>query len=82
MFKLIFKLSADIPAAAINQGTRPEQKVLCSTLKTLAKDLSKENFCGATLLVIGKVAGLAHKLNWFTQFTMPQHLSETDLDST
>ncbi len=58
-------LSAGMPAAAINQGTRPEQRVLSSTLGGLADEIEKHEISGATLLVIGKVAGLADQLSWF-----------------
>lgn len=58
-------LPADTPACAINQGTRPEQEVLQSTLANLADDIAARQITGATLLVIGKVAGLAEQLTWF-----------------
>jgi len=58
-------LAAETPAAAINQGTRPEQKVVNSTLAALADDIQAHEISGATLLVIGKVAGLAGQLDWF-----------------
>ena len=58
-------LPADTPACAINQGTRPEQKVLQSSLQTLPDDIASHQITGATLLVIGKVVGLADQLAWF-----------------
>ncbi len=64
-------LDAETPAAAINQGTRPEQRVLCTKLKWLARDVSAAQISGATLLVIGKVAGLADQLAWFPHATVP-----------
>mgnify|MGYP001156943247 CR=1 FL=1 len=60
-------LSASTPAAAINEGTRPDQKVILSELSALAQDLASAKVKGATLLVIGKVAGLAEKLDWFSK---------------
>ena len=63
-------LDAETPAAAINQGTRPEQQVLTTTLKWLAKDVSAAQVTGATLLVIGKVVGLADQLAWFPPATI------------
>ena len=60
-------LSASTPAAAINEGTRPDQKVILSELRALAQDLASAKVKGATLLVIGKVAGLAEKLDWFSK---------------
>ena len=65
-------LDAETPAAAINQGTRPEQRVLSTTLKWLAEDISTAQITGATLLVIGKVAGLADQLAWFPRAAIPE----------
>ena len=64
-------LDAETPAAAINQGTRPEQRVLKTTLERLAMDVSVAHITGATLLVIGKVAGLADQLAWFPNAAIP-----------
>lgn len=58
-------LPADTPAAAINQGTRPAQRTVLSTLKNLPQDVETAAISGATLLVIGKVVGLAGDLEWF-----------------
>ncbi|MDD9879124.1 MAG: uroporphyrinogen-III C-methyltransferase [Magnetovibrio sp.] len=58
-------LPADTPAAAINNGTRPEQKVVNSRLDALADDIESHRISGATLLVIGRVAELAEHLAWF-----------------
>ena len=60
-------LSASTPAAAINEGTRPDQKVILSELSALAQDLASAKVKGATLLVIGKVVGLSEKLDWFSK---------------
>ncbi len=60
-------LSASTPAAAINKGTRPDQNVILSELSALAQDLANVKITGPTLLVIGKVAGLAEKLDWFSK---------------
>lgn len=58
-------LPAETPAAAINNGTRPEQRVVNSQLAALADDIEAARISGATLLVIGRVAGLAEQLSWF-----------------
>ena len=60
-------LPADTPAAAINQGTRPEQKVVISTLTSLADDIEQNAIRGATLLVIGQVVALSKQLSWFSE---------------
>lgn len=58
-------MPADLPAAAINLGTRPEQDTVVTTLDRLAPAIRDANLCGATLLVIGRVASLADSLAWF-----------------
>jgi uroporphyrin-III C-methyltransferase/precorrin-2 dehydrogenase/sirohydrochlorin ferrochelatase/uroporphyrin-III C-methyltransferase len=59
-------LSADTPTAAINQGTRPEQRTIHAPLADLPTAVSEAGLSGATLLVIGKVTGLADDLAWFS----------------
>ena len=58
-------LTDDTPAAAINHGTRPQQKVLKSTLGMLPEDIADAGLSGPTLLVIGHVVNLADQLDWF-----------------
>lgn len=59
-------MSADTPAAAINMGTRPDQKVVRSTLQALPQAIIDSALSGATLLVIGTVVDLAETISWFT----------------
>jgi uroporphyrin-III C-methyltransferase len=59
-------LDADTPAAAINMGTRPEQRVVRSTLEKLPGAIQDNDLSGATLLVIGTVVNLAETISWFT----------------
>ncbi len=53
------------PAAAINMGTRPEQRVVRTRLDSLAAEARAAELVGATLLVIGKVVAMADDLTWF-----------------
>lgn len=55
----------DLPAAAIVNGTRPDQRVLLATLATLAEAVGSLNQAAPTLLVIGRVVALAERLAWF-----------------
>jgi len=59
-------LNADTPAAAINMGTRPEQKVIRTTLSALPENIQTAGLSGATLLVIGGVVQLADVIDWFS----------------
>lgn len=59
-------LDAETPAAAINMGTRPEQKVIRTTLTALPEAIQLAGLSGATLLVIGGVVQLADIIDWFS----------------
>ena len=58
-------LGGTTPAAIINEGTRSDQKVIITTLVEMPDVVEKTPLSGPTLLIIGKVAGLAHDLAWF-----------------
>jgi len=58
-------LDADTPAAAINMGTRPEQRIVRTSLKDLPTKARAAELEGATLIVIGKVVDLADEISWF-----------------
>lgn len=57
--------ASDTPVAAIQNGSLPNQRLLLSTLETIADDLKREAFASPTLLIIGEVVSLAPKLQWF-----------------
>lgn len=54
-------LPQDFPAAAIQQGTMPQQRIILADLATLSEKVSAATFEPPTLIIIGKVAGLATK---------------------
>jgi uroporphyrin-III C-methyltransferase/precorrin-2 dehydrogenase/sirohydrochlorin ferrochelatase/uroporphyrin-III C-methyltransferase len=58
-------LPADMPAAAIVDGTRPEQICRLSTLADLPDAVASLDMAAPTLLVIGRVVSLAPTLDWF-----------------
>ena len=58
-------LSPRTPAAAIVNGTRPEQQNLLTTLAALPAAVEALEQAGPTLLVIGRVVSLAETLAWF-----------------
>lgn len=51
----------ETPAAAIQDGSMPEQRVLRATLATLREETAKAGFDSPTLVVIGEVVGLRGK---------------------
>ena len=57
--------SSDTTAALIEQGTKPQQRVLASTLTDLPELVERSNVTAPTLLIIGGVVSLRNKLKWF-----------------
>lgn len=58
-------VSADMPAAVIQQGTTQRQRVVTATLKNLAEKVSIAEIKAPSLTIIGEVVQLREKLNWF-----------------
>lgn len=56
-------LSPDTPAAAISNGTLPDQRQMLTTLAALPTDLASNGFKPPTLIIIGKVVSLAPELS-------------------
>lgn len=56
---------ADLPAAAIMNGTQPDQKVVTGTLQTLAQRVVAAQLKSPSLIIIGEVVKLRDKLAWF-----------------
>ena len=55
----------DMPAAVIQQGTTPNQKVYPGTVSTLAKTVADQEVKPPSMIVIGEVVKLHKKLTWF-----------------
>lgn len=58
-------MSADRPAAIIEQGTLPTQRVIISDLSHLPLQLAALQLRSPCLLIIGEVVSLHQQLNWF-----------------
>jgi uroporphyrin-III C-methyltransferase / precorrin-2 dehydrogenase / sirohydrochlorin ferrochelatase len=59
-------LAFDTPAALIAQGTQPAQRVLVGDLKTLPNLVARANVKAPTLIIVGQVVRLHHRLRWFS----------------
>jgi uroporphyrin-III C-methyltransferase/precorrin-2 dehydrogenase/sirohydrochlorin ferrochelatase len=59
-------VSADMPAAVVQQGTTQRQKVVTATLKDLPQQVAAAGLKAPCLTIIGEVVHLRDKLNWFT----------------
>jgi len=58
-------MSADTPAAVIQQGTTRDQRVVTGTLSTLAQQVAEAKLTPPTLMIVGDVVRLREKLGWF-----------------
>lgn len=62
-------LSQDMPAALVEQGTTPQQRVFCATLQTLPTVLAGAGTRSPALLIVGAVVKLHPQLAWFQPVT-------------
>jgi uroporphyrinogen III methyltransferase/synthase len=53
------------PAAVIQWGARPDQRVLVSTLGELGLDARREGYSNPSVIVVGEVVRLREKLRWY-----------------
>ena len=58
-------LPADWPAALIEDGTQPSQRVLTGSLADLPAKVAAQAPRGASLLIVGEVVRLRERLDWF-----------------
>ena len=57
--------AASTPAAVIQWGARPQQRVLTSTLQHLADAVVEAGFGNPAVVVVGEVVSLRETLNWY-----------------
>jgi len=58
-------LTADTPAAIVQQGTTSKQRVVTGTLASLPAIAAEAKLQAPTLIIVGSVVSLHHKLKWF-----------------
>lgn len=58
-------LPADWPAAVVEEGTSPAQRVVTGTLADLADKVVEAEIKGASLVIVGEVVRLRERLAWF-----------------
>ena len=57
--------AADMPAALVQQGTTPSQRVFTGTLADLPQLVAQHEVHAPTLVIVGEVVRLRDKLAWF-----------------
>lgn len=58
---------ADTPAAVIRWGTKPEQRVLVTTVGEAAEDVKRSGLRPPAIFIVGEVVKLREQLAWFDQ---------------
>lgn len=56
----------DTPAAIVDNGTRPNQRVVTGTVRTLAEKARAANLKGPTIVIVGSVVALRDRLDWYS----------------
>ncbi len=54
-----------MPAAIIDNATRPNQRIITGTIADIDQKSAAENFTGPSIIIIGSVVSLRDKLGWF-----------------
>ena len=72
-------LPADQPAAVIEQGTRPGQRVITGTLATLAQQVAAAQVKSPAILIVGEVTRLHEQLRWFNTTAEQAHVDQIDM---
>lgn len=62
---ILHGLPTDMPAAIIEKGTTPNQRVITSTLALLPKLALEMELQSPSLIIVGQVVGLSERLQWF-----------------
>lgn len=57
--------SPETPIALIEKGTTPQHRVFAGTLSTMVDLIDQQDVSAPTLIIVGEVVQLHHKLNWF-----------------
>lgn len=58
-------MKTDMPAALVEQGTTPQQRVFVGTVESLPELVKRHAVKAPTLIIIGEVVKLHEKLSWF-----------------
>ena len=58
-------VDADMPVAIVENGTRPNQRVVTGTIASIAGVAAQAGIKGPALIIVGTVVALRDKLSWF-----------------
>jgi len=74
-------LDATTPAAIVQQGTLPTQRVVTGTLATLPELAAAAGLKAPTLIIVGNVVKLREKLGWFQPELHSEQAHRTPLET-
>jgi uroporphyrin-III C-methyltransferase len=63
--------SAHTPIALVHWGTLSDQKTVVGTLETIVERVKTAEISNPSMMIIGEVVRLHHKLNWFQEEIIP-----------
>jgi uroporphyrinogen III methyltransferase/synthase len=63
-------MPARTPVAVIEWGTLPRQRSCLSELSNIASDVRKKNLKAPCIIIVGEVAALGRKLNWYEKLPL------------
>lgn len=63
-------MNEDMPCAVIENGTRPEQRKIISTLSLIEEKCKNLNIKSPAVIVVGKVCQLGSSFNWFEKLPL------------
>ncbi|MFI0377218.1 MAG: hypothetical protein ACH253_13710, partial [Candidatus Thiodiazotropha sp.] len=57
--------AAETPAAVIQEGTTPRQRMVQATLSTLSREVEQAGLSSPVMIIIGETVALADQLAWY-----------------
>lgn len=63
-------MDPDAPAALVEQGTTPRQRVISGRVGTLPRQARAENARSPAVILVGEVCRFAEELNWFARLPL------------
>jgi uroporphyrinogen III methyltransferase/synthase len=55
----------ETPAALIQEGTSPRQRMVRATLATLSREVQRQGLGAPAVIVVGEVVRLQERIDWF-----------------
>ncbi len=69
-----YGMPADMPAAVVERGTLPDQRVFTSTLASLPSSIRGERLSSPSLIIVGRVVELRQRLGFSVEAASPESL--------